>query len=226
MDTMIEDVLPDCVVAVDTREDWLDIVLSPDEEAAVGQAVDKRRREFVTARGCARQALQRLGLPPSSISVGARGEPCWPQGVVGSITHCAGYRACALARDTEVAAMGIDAEPHEGLPDGVLGEIAKANERVWLDEVMRAEPAVHWDRLVFSAKEAVYKAWFPLAKRWLGFEDAVVTVDAAQHVFRARLLVPGPRVDGCVLTTLEGSWLVRDGLVLTSITLPRRSPTG
>ena len=220
---VIEEILPDYVVAVDTRDEWLDIVLSPDEEEALGQAVDKRRREFVTARGCAQQALERLGLPPSSIPTGTRGEPRWPHGVVGSITHCAGYRACALARAANIAALGIDAEPHEALPDGILGEIAKAEEWVWLGELMRAEPAVHWDRLVFSAKEAVYKTWFPLAKRWLGFEDAVVTVDTVQQVFYARLLVPGPLVDGRLLTTLEGRWLVRDGLMLTAITLPREA---
>jgi len=141
--------------------------------------------------------------------------------VVGSITHCAGYRACALARAADVVALGIDAEPHEALPEGVLGEIAEAEERVWLDALMHAEPAVHWDRLVFSAKEAVYKTWFPLAKRWLNFEDAEVTVDTAQNAFHARLLVPGPLVDGRRLTALDGYWLVRDGLVLTAITLPR-----
>jgi 4'-phosphopantetheinyl transferase EntD len=216
---MIEEILPDQVVAVDTREDWLDVVLSPDEEAAVGQAVDKRRREFVTARGCARRALEQLGLPPSSISTGARGEPCWPQGVVGSITHCTGYRACALAHETDVAAVGIDAEPHQALPDGLLGDIARAEERIWLDELMRSDPSVHWDRLLFSAKESVYKVWFPLAKSWLGFEDAVVTIDTTQQVFHARLLVPGLPVDGHVMTTLDGSWLVSDGLVLTSIVL-------
>lgn len=222
---MIEEILPDYVVAVDTREDWLDIVLFPEEEAAIGRAVDKRRREFVTARGCARRALEQLGLPPSSIAVGTGGEPRWPQGVVGSITHCVGYRAAALARASEAAAVGIDTEPHAALPNGVLGDIAMAEERVWLGELMRTEPTMHWDRLVFSAKEAIYKTWFPLAKRWLGFEDVVVTVDTARKVFYARLLVPGPSVDGHPVTALEGSWLVRDGLVLTAVTLPRRSPT-
>jgi 4'-phosphopantetheinyl transferase EntD len=220
---VIEEILPGYVVGVDTREDWLDTVLSPDEEAGLGQAVDRRRREFVTVRGCARRALDRLGLPPSSIPTGARGEPRWPQGVVGSITHCAGYRACALAQAADVAAVGIDAEPHEALRDGLLDGIAQAQERIWLGELMRTEPAVHWDRLVFSAKEAVYKTWFPLAKRWLGFEDTIVTVDGARQVFHARLLVPGPLVEERPLTALEGRWLIRDGLVLTAITLPRLS---
>ena len=55
---------------------------------------------------------------------GAKREPLWPAGVVGSITHCDGYRAAAVARATDLATVGIDAEPHEPLPDGVLAAIA------------------------------------------------------------------------------------------------------
>jgi 4'-phosphopantetheinyl transferase EntD len=217
---VIEEILPAGVVAVDTREDWLDIELFAEERAALGQAVEKRRREFVTARACARRALAQLGLPPTSIPTGERGEPRWPPGVVGSITHCAGYRACALARAGEIAAVGIDAEPHEPLPDGVLGEIARVEERGRLGALMLAEPAVRWDRLLFSAKEAVYKVWFPLAERWLGFEDATLRIDPDRRVFDAHLLVPGPVVGKRTLTALRGRWLVRDGLVLTAIALP------
>jgi 4'-phosphopantetheinyl transferase EntD len=217
---VIEAILPAEVVAVDTREDLLDIELFPQERAALGQAVDKRRREFITARACARLALAQLGLPPTAIATGERGEPCWPTGVVGSITHCAGYRACVLAWAAEVATVGIDAEPNEPLPRGLLADIARVEERPWLDELLRTEPAVCWDRLLFSAKEAVYKAWFPLARRWLGFEDAVVTVDPRRGHFRARLLVPGPVVDGHELQALEGRWLVSGGLLLSAIAHP------
>jgi 4'-phosphopantetheinyl transferase EntD len=65
-----------------------------------------------------------------------------------------------------------------------------------LHDQKRDLPGVHWDRLLFSAKESVYKAWFPLAKRWLGFEEAVVTVDASTETFVAQLLVSGPLLLG------------------------------
>jgi 4'-phosphopantetheinyl transferase EntD len=218
---MIEEILPRTVAAVDTREDWLDIELFPQELSAMGRAVEKRRREFTTGRACARKALARLGLPPAPIATGARGQPLWPEGVVGSITHCAGYRACALARAAEVAAIGIDAEPNGPLPDGVLGEIARPGERARLAELERADPAIHWDRLLFSAKEAVYKVWFPIAERWLGFEDAELEIDPAAGRFHARLLAPWPQAAGAHRpTSLEGRWLARDGLVLSAIVLP------
>jgi 4'-phosphopantetheinyl transferase EntD len=216
---VIEELLPPEVVAVDTREELLDVELFPEERAALGQAVAKRRREFVTARACAREALAQLGLPPSPIATGERGEPCWPAGVVGSLTHCAGFRACALARAEDLAGVGIDAEPHAPLPEGVLGEIARAEERPALVELARAAPAVHWDRLLFSAKESVYKVWFPLARCWLGFEDAVLTLDPVARTFQARLLVAWPVVGACFPSVLDGRWLVREGLVLTTLVL-------
>ena len=217
---MIDAILPDAVVAVETREDSTDVVLFAAEEFSVGQAVEKRRREFMTARACVREAFAQLGLPPAAVANGPHGEPLWPAGIVGSITHCEGYRACALARASEVLTIGIDAEPNAALPAGVLGDIAGARELAWLQARRLREPEVHWDRLLFSAKETVYKAWFPLTGRWLGFEDAELTLAPQTGGFTARLLVPGPSPAGRPLTEFSGRWLVRDGLVLTAIVLP------
>jgi 4'-phosphopantetheinyl transferase EntD len=222
---VIEELLPRGVVAVDTREEWL-VELFPQERAALGQAVEKRRREFTTARACARRALAQLGLPPTPIATGGRGEPLWPAGVVGSITHCTGYRACAVARATEHAGVGIDAEPNEPLPEGVLGEIALAQERPMLAELARADPTVHWDRLLFSAKEAVYKVWFPIARCWLGFEDADLAIDPAERIFYARLLRPWTGVNAHFPPVIEGRWLAREGLVMTAIALPHMRQFG
>ena len=215
---MIEELLPGAAVWAEAFDDEAPVELFAAEREAVGAgAVDKRRREFATARGCAHRALAGLGLEPGPVPAGERGEPVWPAGVVGSITHCRGYRGCAVAREGELATIGVDAEPHEPLPEGLLGDVAGEAERRHLGELAAATPAIHWDRLLFSAKESVYKAWFPLARRWLGFEDAELTIDPGRREFRARLLVPGPELDGAELRGFEGRWLVRDGLVLTAI---------
>jgi 4'-phosphopantetheinyl transferase EntD len=217
---VIAEILPAGVAVSATRHDILDAPLFPLERETVGRAVEKRLREFTTARACARAALAELGLPPQPIPAGDRGEPQWPAGVVGSITHCDGYRACAVARADDLISVGIDAEPHEPLPDRLLDDIALPAERDLLRELARSSPQVHWDRLLFCAKEAVYKAWFPLAHRWLGFEDATIAIDPAGS-FAARLLVPGPTVAGAELRGFQGRWLVRDGLVLGAIALAR-----
>lgn len=216
---MIERILPEGVVAVASTADIDDVSLFPAEERALGRAVEKRRREFTTVRACARIAYERLGVPAAPVVPGERGEPSWSDGVVGSITHCAGYRACALAHARDLVTVGIDAEPNAPLPDGLLADIARPEERPALRELARRAPVVHWDRVLFSAKESVYKAWFPLARRWLGFEDAIVTIDPEAGAFTARLLVPGPPVDGRPLSELTGRWLAGDGLVATAIAL-------
>jgi 4'-phosphopantetheinyl transferase EntD len=217
---VIEEILPPEVVAVDTRAELLEVELFPAERAALGHAVEKRRHEFITARACARAALAQLGLPASPIVNGERGEPRWPVGVVGSITHCAGFRACALARAEQLAGLGIDAEPNAPLPEGVLGEIARPEERPLLADLARARPDVHWDRVLFCAKETVYKVWFPIARCWLGFEDATLTIDPTAGTFRARLLAPPPQAGTALPALLGGRWLARDGLVLAAIALP------
>ncbi len=213
---MIEEILPKGVVAVDAFDD--DVAhdgLLGGEELMIARAVDKRRREFTTARACARRALGGLGLPPVAIGRDDKGAPQWPAGVVGSITHCDGYRAAAVAYDTDIATIGIDAEPHGDLPDGVLDTIALPDELAVLPRLGAAAPQICWDRLLFSAKESIYKAWYPLARKWLGFEEAVITPDLTGG-FTARILVEAPEP---LRGDLRGRWMVREGLVVTALTL-------
>jgi 4'-phosphopantetheinyl transferase EntD len=214
---VLSEMLPPAVVAVETYTDSPDTVLFPAEEAAVARAVDKRRREFATVRACARDALGRLGVPAAPILPGLRGAPQWPAGIVGSMTHCAGYRAAAVARATDLVTLGLDAEPHDVLPEGVLAHVSLPAERERLARLAAQRPEVCWDRLLFSAKESVYKAWFPLTQRWLDFEAADLTIDPVAGTFDARLLVPGPVVAGRPLPGFSGRWLVGHGLVVTAI---------
>ena len=88
----------------------------PEEEPLIARSVAKRRNEFITVRHCARIALGELGVPPVPILKGDKGEPCWPDGVVGSLTHCTGYRGAVVGRSAAVRSVGIDAEPHDVLP--------------------------------------------------------------------------------------------------------------
>ncbi|SCL14050.1 4'-phosphopantetheinyl transferase EntD (siderophore biosynthesis) [Micromonospora nigra] len=213
---VIERILPPAVTAVESYTDPDGLRLFPEEEALLANSVAKRRREFTTVRDCARRALQQLGLPPTPILPGERGAPGWPAGVVGSMTHCDGYRGAVVARATQVATVGVDAEPHAPLPDGVLDAIALPAERARTATLVAAHPTVCWDRLLFSAKESVYKAWFPLTRRWLDFAEADITVDPAGS-FAARLLVPGPVLGGVPVGTFQGRFLVDRGLVLTAI---------
>ena len=216
---MISEILPAVVASAEAFDDPADAALFPAEEALIARAVQKRRREFATGRHCARAALGGLGIAPVPILPGQGGAPQWPPGIVGSITHCAGYRAAAVARAGEVVTIGLDAEPAQWLPAEVLGLVALPDERDRLLDLARAEPDSCWDRLLFSAKESVYKAWFPLARRWLGFADADITINAADGTFEARLLIPAPESSGVPVAGFSGRWLSRDGMILTAISV-------
>ncbi len=215
---MLGRLLPPPAVSVEAFTDISGEPPLPEEHHLIARAVESRRREFITSRRCARQALARLGFPPAPILAGARREPRWPDGAVGSITHCDGYRAAAVARTTDLAGLGIDAEPHGPLPAGVLDLVTTADERDRLLDLSRDHPETHWDRLLFSAKESVYKAWYPLTARWLGFQDARLVFDPDTHTFTAHILIDGTRTgSGAPLTELAGRYTVARALVVTAV---------
>jgi 4'-phosphopantetheinyl transferase EntD len=135
------------------------------------------------------------------------------------MTHCAGYAAAAVGPADRVSAIGIDAEPDASLPEGVLEVVATATELERLAHHASAPGAPCWDRLLFSAKEAVYKAWFPLVGEWLDPQEAEVRLQADGGTFTATLLREGLVVDGRPVSCLPGRWVRRHGLLLTAVVL-------
>lgn len=222
MSELMRAVLPDLdgLVFAETYDDPPDLAPLPEEEPLIAKSVAKRRNEFITVRHCARVALGQLGFPPAPILKGDKGEPCWPDGVVGSLTHTQGYRGAVVGRTTAVRSVGIDAEPHGVLPDGVLNAVSLPAERY---EMGALPGGLHWDRILFCAKEATYKVWFPLTERWLGFEDAHITFDVdpsgVAGTFVSRILIDPAARSGPPLHELAGRWSVGGGLVLTAIVL-------
>lgn len=174
-------------------------------DAALGPAAPGRLAEFARGRGCAHAALAGLGLD-GAIGRGDDRAPRWPAGVVGSITHCAGYVAAAVARAAQFAAVGIDAEPAAPLPADVLAQVASAAER---DLLAALPPGRPWDRLLFSIKESVFKAWWPATGRWLDFDEATVTI-APGGTWTARLSAPGP------WPRLAGRYAMDDAVVVAA----------
>lgn len=245
---MIHEILPRDVVSVTDAELPLDdaavvAALYPAEAELVAKAVATRRADFAWARACAREAMSRLGVPTGPIGRGGRGMPIWPPGVVGTLTHTDGLRAAALGPAEQVRSLGVDVEPHEPLADGVLEAVSLPEEAAWVRAAGAEFTSVHWDKLLFTAKEATYKAWYPLTRRWLGFEDAHITlvpdrVDGAgaggggddddndnaataiTGVLKSRILVDPRAVDGGPdLLEFIGRWMVRDGYVASAIVL-------
>lgn len=190
-------------------------VLFPDEVAHLAKAVPKRRAEFTTVRHCARLALAQLGHERPSMVPTERGAPRWPPGIVGSMTHCDRLRAAAVARADDLAGLGIDTEIDAALPGDVVDTIALPGEIRRLSRV----PTENADRVLFSAKESVYKIWYPLMRTWLDFHEADIVLDP-DGCLQARLLVEGPVIGGRRINTLHGRWSVRGGVIGTAVWLP------
>jgi 4'-phosphopantetheinyl transferase EntD len=174
------------------------------EARVVRHAVPERRREHATVRACARAGLVQLGQRPAPILNDADGVPLWPVGVVGSLTHCRGYRAALVARRIDLNCVGIDAEPHLPLPTDVADVVLHR------DDTNDLCAGWHAGRIAFCAKEAAYKTWFPGHRQWLEFTDMTT------HV----------RTDGTFtawasgLPMLHGRWMVRGGYVVAAGMLP------
>lgn len=176
---------------------------------------ERRLLEFRAGRHCARQALCALGAGAVPVLRGADRAPVWPSGVTGSITHAsgrdAGFAGAAVARITDVRALGLDAELDVPLDDDLLPLVLTPRERAALEHAAPHERA--WlGKLVFSAKESFYKCQYALTREFLEFGDVEVDVDPGSARFRATLLraagalAPGWALDGRFAR--EGGWLV------------------
>lgn len=165
--------------------------LHPLEEQAMGEAVsEKRRRDFNVGRAAARRALEKVGFPVvTPVLRGEHREPLWPVGIVGSISHSSGVGVAAVAWQEDVAAVGIDIQLiEERYTDELIARFADPDEFDWV----RSDPARRTERAVklFSAKESVFKALYPLRKVWFAFDVAHLTPNESEDSFRASVRLP------------------------------------
>jgi 4'-phosphopantetheinyl transferase EntD len=204
----LSQIVPGTVAAAEdfTRTTQPHPFLYPQEAQLLRDSSVKRIGEFAAARACARRAGQELGFEIGPLLPGPGGAPQWPATVTGSLTHCDGYRAAVVGRRAEFRSIGLDAEPNRPLPRGVLGMIASSPEQQALAGLAASDPGVAWDKLMFSAKETVYKAWYPLTRQWLNFADATVGFEPDGH-FTALVLGQFP---------LHGRW-TRSGDFLVTV---------
>lgn len=196
--------------------------LTPAEARVIAAAVPSRRREFAAGRACAHAALEELGHHDWSLLPGPRREPLWPDGVVGSISHCPGLAVAVAARSADTLAIGIDVETDAPLPADVVGSVMDAGEARAIEGLAARDAVTPWDRLLFSAKESVYKVWYPLRHEWLGFEEVGIEL-SADGTFLARIrradAAPLPRV-------VSGRWTRGNGVVVTALVLPAETAAG
>ena len=195
----------------------------PEAEAgAMEHAVPARVAEFITGRWCARRALQRLGYGGVAIPRAPDRSPVWPAGVVGSITHCVGFIGAAVARADHLGGLGFDAELRREFPPEELDAFLTPPER----ERAHSGASPHWPMVVFSAKEAIYKAVFPLCREPFDFLDVEVTTNWPEGTFTAR---PAPDAPACIrepVGRILGRFTITTTHVVTAAWLPARGEQG
>lgn len=216
---MIERILPSSVAVAEIFGDGSGPSLLPAENTGVASAAGCKDGGFTTAHEYALMMLRRQCVSPLSVLTGPV-KPQWPEGMTGSIARCVGYRAVAVALTSTVVSLAVAAEPNRALPDQAMLDLtARAEERDRLRDLGDTAPGICWDRLLFSAKLAAYKVWFPLAPWWRNLHSGDVVIDAHYGTFTASLLVPGLAADG-LPDKLEGRWLSEHEILLAAVVVP------
>jgi enterobactin synthetase component D len=139
--------------------------------AQLAGAGRKRKADHLAGRIAAFHALQAYGVKQLP-AIGASGEPLWPMGISGSLTH-SGTQALALVSE-EPALIGIDCEAildENEATEIKAGIINVQEERVLTDSGL---PFALGLTLAFSAKESLFKALFPRAQQFMDFDTARV----------------------------------------------------
>jgi 4'-phosphopantetheinyl transferase EntD len=167
---------PPGVAAAELREEGDPGLLLPEEAVYLGRAVRKRAQEFAAGRLCARRALAEFGIVDFPIRVADDRQPIWPNHMVGSITHTAGFCAAVVAERRCIGAVGLDSEVVGDVNGEIWPSICMSNETAWLASLPVSQRAAAVT-LIFCAKEAFYKCQYPLAREALDFRD--VSVEAA-----------------------------------------------
>lgn len=189
--------------------------LWPGEFAIVARAVPSRVAEFTAGRTAARLALTDLGHPGAAISKGPGGNPLWPPGIVGSLSHGGGFCIAAAAPAAQALALGLDLEPFLPLSPDIAVEVCTESETARLHN---QPDAPDLPLRIFGAKEAGYKALYPLTGQLLDFDAFDVALSTDRTRFQITTLCHlGPFPAG---TVLDGHQGVADGLLLSVVHLP------
>jgi 4'-phosphopantetheinyl transferase EntD len=175
--------------------------LHPVEAAVIAGALPARQREFAGGRAAVREALLALGRPSQPVPMGADRAPVWPPGLRGTITHAAGLCLAAVTADPRCRGLGMDLEEDAPLPAEVLPEV-----------LGQGEGDLH-PRLVFSAKESVFKALYPQVGHVFGFDAVRIAAGPATFVAETRCAL-GPIPAGA---RLSGRLWRGEGLILTAL---------
>ena len=192
----------------------------PEEEIYLKTIGSKKRQaEFTLGRSCAHQALSKFNLESGAIARNPETrEPCWPETIYGSITHSGEFAAAAVGLAKDVSGIGIDLESLSRVVDfNISRHVCVDAEREWL-ETLSPENKNLGLRIIFSAKESIFKCMFPISKTYLYFKDAEITIDEDNSEFT---FVLSKACSGITEVGFQhkGKFSISENMLLTSIYL-------
>ncbi|KES06223.1 hypothetical protein BU52_15940 [Streptomyces toyocaensis] len=208
-DTLLLGPLPATALALcRLDESRVPVSLHPEERRLADALRPARRPDFVAGRAAAALALRALGVGGPVLRNGRR--PVFPAGVRGSISHCVGHVGVSFVSvHPRVIATGTDLERTDRLGRDAARLVCTPHEHEWVRQARRPESRLS---VVFSAKEAVYKALSALDAPAPVFHDVELRVaEGRLHAHLARGLLPA----GCRL--LGWVRLLPDNHVMTSV---------
>lgn len=194
--------------------------LMGDEVLSVEQVAPARAREFGAGRAAARTAMEMLGQCPRPVLQGEDRAPVWPPGLTGSITHSARDCLAVVTDDTDIRALGLDLEPAIALESALWPVVCTPPEIAWLASLGPSQRG-HFAKLIFSAKEATYKAQYVVSHTLLDFHDITLSVDLGANTFTACFNTDIAGFNAG--RQIEGRFALLSGSLLTAVELRRGS---
>ena len=145
------------------------------------QFSQKRLSDFSTGRYCAIKALEQLGIKDAIIPIGKDRAPIWPEGIVGSISHCDSLTGAIVAKSSDHVSLGLDIEEIGRVTPDLWDLVFTENEKNYLFRLSDEDILVQ-STAIFSIKEAFYKFQHPLTKTFLDFLDVELVMSGLNQV--------------------------------------------
>jgi len=210
MDLIIRNFLPDPIVVEAGKQASIH-ELTVSEKQWMRHFGNKRKEEFILGRALARRVLSYLGYSHHSLLPGPRGEPLWPDQIVGSITHAQGRAVVAVAKQASIHSIGIDLEYLGRLKPTVWSKVLTLKEYDWVMQ-QTADKRDAYASVFFAIKEAFYKYQYPLTRKQLGFLDVTIQIDPHHQRW---VVKKSPQLN--LPLPYEGSFLIHPPCVFASI---------
>jgi 4'-phosphopantetheinyl transferase EntD len=187
------------------------------EQTAISNAIPARQLEFAAGRAAARLAMSDLGLDPAAIPAGDDRAPIWPDTMVGSISHTGDICAAVVALRHGDLSLGMDIENASDIEADLIPTLCSTAEQARIAGPDHRRLA----KLIFSAKEAAYKAQYPISKMLFGFDHLDVTLDIASASFTATFLKPAAPFK--IGDTLPGRFAVVADMLVTGVKIEQNT---